>query len=427
MSWVDIVIIALAVLFGTIGVLRGVQKSALSLGAFLVAFLVAFFLANTVAEGFLGLEAVRKFVMAPEGFSLFTWLRDNIPGTAGASESFIDVNFYRPVAAIIEEAATGMQPQDAMALYLSFTVFSSIIGVCLFVVIRLLLSIVTMIVKSFIPKKKSAGSRAGGFFVGVAQGGLIALALTVVMSVYGGFTFIGAFNTVETEYEKSVLGKYLNVAAYGIKDTCFLPNADMFDRIVNKSEFQVDPDDRNDPDDLSGDRLKIYCGIGNLNYSQDVYVEDETTKLLDKEKLEGKDAYLRSTAGFADCGFDVTVKAIMDYNNNAVANFKTTMQSVGDDMLGVYIDAIYDSSENITDVWKGVLVRIAAYNEKYVALKNNPPADASDIQKANADLKSRYDEIKDDFEKLKTKYAMLSAFGTLELGEYPALYQAEVV
>ena len=116
MSWVDIVIIALAVLFGTIGVLRGVQKSALSLGAFLVAFLVAFFLANTVAEGFLGLEAVRKFVMAPEGFSLFTWLRDNIPGTAGASESFIDVNFYRPVAAIIEEAAKGMQPQDDMAL-----------------------------------------------------------------------------------------------------------------------------------------------------------------------------------------------------------------------------------------------------------------------------------------------------------------------
>lgn len=427
MSWVDIVIIALAVLFGTIGVLRGVQKSALSLGAFLVAFLVAFFLANTVAEGFLGLEAVRKFVMAPEGFSLFTWLRDSIPGTAGASESFIDVNFYRPVAEIIEQAATGMQPQDAMALYLAFTVFSSIIGVCLFIVIRLLLSIVTMIVKSFIPKKKSAGSRAGGFFVGVAQGGVIALAVTIVMSVFGGFTFVSAFNTVEAEYEESVLGKYMNIAAYAIKDKCYLPSADMFDRIVNKSGFQVDPDDRNDPDDLSGDRLRIYCGIGNLNYTQDVYAENAETKLLDTEKLKGKDEYLRSAADYADCGFDATVNAIMNYNNTVVANFKTTIKSVGDDMLGVYIDAIYDSSESITKVWKGLLAKIATYNEEYVALKNEPPADATEINKKNAELKTHYDEIVNDFEKLKTKYSLMTAFGTLDLGEYPALYQAEVV
>ena len=63
MSWIDIAIIALVVLFGLAGVLKGVKKSALSLGAFLVAFVLAFFLANVVAEAFMGIEGVKNFVV----------------------------------------------------------------------------------------------------------------------------------------------------------------------------------------------------------------------------------------------------------------------------------------------------------------------------------------------------------------------------
>ena len=68
MSIADIVIISLVAFFAVIGVLKGVQKSALSTCAFLVAFLLAFFLSKVVAEALLGVDGISKFVIGNEGW-----------------------------------------------------------------------------------------------------------------------------------------------------------------------------------------------------------------------------------------------------------------------------------------------------------------------------------------------------------------------
>jgi uncharacterized membrane protein required for colicin V production len=74
---------------------------------------------------------------------------------------------------------------NGLALYLAFMTFSTVVGIGIFLVARMLLMIVTMIIKSFIPKRKSAVNRLFGFVVGAARGAVWSLAFTLVFSVVG--------------------------------------------------------------------------------------------------------------------------------------------------------------------------------------------------------------------------------------------------
>ena len=149
MSVVDIVIIALVVLFGAFGVIRGVKKSALSFGAFLVSFIFAFFIAKVVAEALLGIVAVKDFVVGPNGFSLYTWLNMVIPANAGKGDSFLDVNFYKPMLETVQ-GFNGLQPafteHNALAMCAAFVIFTGMCGVGVYIVARFLMCLVTMIV-----------------------------------------------------------------------------------------------------------------------------------------------------------------------------------------------------------------------------------------------------------------------------------------
>ena len=155
MAWIDIAILAIVVLFGVFGVLRGIKKSALSLGAFLVAFVLAFFLANVIAEAMLGIDAVKGFVLGngvfgeEGGFSLanlvYQGLGDN---RAGIGEGSLLAEYYfNPIAEIIAQSSVNVTPEQGMAIYIAFIMFSAICGVAIFIVVRFLLMIVTAIVK----------------------------------------------------------------------------------------------------------------------------------------------------------------------------------------------------------------------------------------------------------------------------------------
>ena len=63
MSWIDIAIIALVVLMGTLGVFKGTKKSALALAAFLAAFVIAFLLTNVITELLLSVPVINKRVL----------------------------------------------------------------------------------------------------------------------------------------------------------------------------------------------------------------------------------------------------------------------------------------------------------------------------------------------------------------------------
>ena len=156
MSYVDIAVIALLVLFAGFGILTGVKKSALSLGAFLIAFLIAFFLAKPVAEGFLNIEGVRNFVLGTKGWSLYSWL-SSFSSAFGNGSDFVNSHFYQPVINIISEFpgyTESFTIAQGQAIYYAFLIFSAIIGVGLYIVARILLCIATMIIKSFIGRQK---------------------------------------------------------------------------------------------------------------------------------------------------------------------------------------------------------------------------------------------------------------------------------
>ncbi len=423
MSWVDIVIIALLVLFAGFGVLKGVQKSALSLGAFLLAFVIAFFLAKPVAEAFLGIGGVRSFVMGTEGWSLYTWLRGSVD--AIEPSVYVQEHFYQPVIDIISQFpgyTESFTIEQGKALYLAFTLFAAIVGVGLYIVARLLLSIATMIIKSFIGKRKSAINRLCGFFVGAVRGLLWSLALTLVFSMIGGFTFVPFINTVQTEYESAVVANYVNDWAYTLKNKMFLPNADMFARVVEKSGMAVPPEEETPEEfELVGQELDLYVDFISLNYNQDVCSVEDGKPVF----VENYEQFALKPADYAATGFDGAIKAIMDYNAAAAETIKSGgIATLDTATLKTYLTVVQDGTNSIYDGMNEVLQMLYNYNVKIA--EDKELVSQEEIEKANIDLKTRYDAIVEKFEGLKTSYSALASFGTLELGTYPNVVKIQM-
>lgn len=420
MSWVDIVIIALVVLLAGLGVLRGVKKSSVALVAFLVAFVIAFFLSNVVAEAMLNIEGVKKFVLGSDGFSLYTWLYNSI-GSSEPSE-FLVTHFYQPVLDIIGGYA-GYTPEftlaQGQALYLAFTVFSAIVGVGLFLVARLLLTIVTVIIKSYIGRKKSGLSRLFGFVVGAVRGVAWAMAITIVFSAVGGFSSVGAFAKVEAEYEKSVLGKYVNEYSYAIKNKLFLPDADMFARIVDASGLAVVGGDETPPEDITGARLDIYISLMNFNCVGDKYSKDANDKLTVNPDV----AEFNPAVDFGDSGYAGLLTQIMNYNTAAATgiwNRTLLADDVSATELGGYMSIIQSSDDSIYNTWNNIMTDMRNYEFKIDDSRNITNEDV--IRSVNADLKTLYDSINVKLDSLSSMYASLGA-----LGEFPELVKPEVV
>lgn len=416
MSWVDIVIIALVALFACAGVLRGVKKSSLALAAFSVAFVAAFFLAKIVAEALLGIESVNKFVLGSDGFSLYNWLHASI-GSAEPSE-FLVKNFYEPVLEIVNGFGGYTETftvAEGQALYLAFTLFSAICGVGIYIVVRILLCIITAIIKSFFAKKKSGLNRLFGFLVGALRGALWAFALTIVFSAVGGFSFVGAIGKIETEYESSVLGKYVNEYSYAVKNSLFLPDENMYARIIDRSGFTVADGDRDPQDRLVGTRLEIYAYLYDLNYTENVYtVENGELKVR-----ENGDALKIDASAYGDSGFDNVIRAIMAYNETAAENVKTALADADNSTLRTYVEVLNDGTSAISAQITALVSDIYNYELKIDESKNL--TDAGEIESANRDLKNLYDNIIAELGTLKTSYAAMSALGALTL-EYPQVY-----
>lgn len=424
MSWVDIVIIALVVLFALVGVLRGVKKSAVALGAFLVAFLIAFFLANIVAEAMLGIEGVKKFVLGSDGFSLYTWLLKALSATEEnvfVPSDFISEHFYAPVTEIISGFSgytTTFTQVEGMALYLAFTVFSAICGVGLFIVARLLLVIVTVIIKIYIGKKKSGLGRLFGFFVGVVRGTIWAFVITIIFSCFGGFTFIGGIDKIETEYESSVIGKYVNEYSYAVKNKLFLPDEDMFSRIVKVSGLTTDSEDEPN-NDLIGLKLEIYCDLLNLNYDGANGVAYSYTNGTFSDN--SGNCNLISVSAYEESGFGAVVSAIMEYNRRAADGIKNngTLDNATPATLSSYKSIIQQGNGSIFSQWNTLLSDLHNYELEISESKDLTHPEL--ITSANASLKTAYDDLIVKFEAIKSTYASLSDFGTLSLS-YPSVY-----
>ncbi len=415
MSIVDIVIIALVAMFIVFGIWKGVQRASLGLGAFLIAFVIAFFLAKVVAEALLGIEGIRKFVLGSDGWSLYTWIRKGI-GSSVPSE-YVITHYYEPITEIIK-GFTGytatFTPNDGLALYCAFLMFSAIVGVGLFLVARLLLCIATMIIKSYIPRRKSGVNRVFGGLVGAVRGFVWALVLTVVFSTMGGLSFVGGFNKIEKEYEDSVIAQKVNDWGYGIRNKMYLPNADMFARLVDKSGLTIDEEEEPPVDVLHGDKLDIYNYLLNLNYiSGAPYGYDSETgeATFDETGCEkiNPDAYVGT-------GLDEVFRAIMAYNEQAATSIGSgSLDEMDSGTLIRYKSVLWESNNSIYSilVQDSLLTNAQNYVIKIDELRRT--VTESSLAEDNRKLGVMYDEIKSELNALKSLYGDLEpAFGALE-------------
>ncbi len=433
MSWVDIAIIALVVLFGGLGVWKGVQKSALSLGAFLIAFIISFFLAGVVAEALLNIDGIKNFVLGGEGWSLYTWIDKGMGSSPWLDKSFTGSTFFKPMFEVVNNCKSKLPMaftvHDGVALCAAFTLFAALVGIALFIVVRALLCIATMIIKSYIPRKKSAGNRVGGFFVGAVRGAAWALVITIIFSTVGGLTFASAIDKTEDEYEKSVFGKPFNTVAYSLKNDLFIPDEEQFIRLLNKSGIGAKKDEGEEEKPLTPvekERNRLYAEIMNLNYkSGSRFTVNETTGALE-EHTEITDVI--NPDDFTEIGFKEHVKAVVEYNNKIGAAIKSGVINSADiDKIAEYADVRLNIYGYFYGAETGMITPLRDYTAIFTDETFGTLTEEKPVNDHNKAMKEDYDIIVAAFDGLKTEYAKFdllvasSQVGELTIPAYPEL------
>ncbi len=228
MSIADIVIIALVALFALIGLWKGFFKTLISFFGWFVSILIAALTARVVAEALLDITAVGNFVAGGgEGFSLFKIFKgilppalSELPATATADEitaalgSGVVGAILKPFIGLLTSTTNAANSVgDGIALSLAGGVFEVVVGIGMFIVCRILMTLFTMFAKSLInpDKKKGFLGRIGGFVLGAVRGALLCAILLVVIGFLTPFEFM---NPVTAEIDKGVLAKPIAQQVY---------------------------------------------------------------------------------------------------------------------------------------------------------------------------------------------------------------------
>lgn len=422
MSWIDVALLAVVVLVGLVGVFKGVKKSALSLGAFLIAFILAFFLSTVIAEALLGIDGVKDFVLGNGVDEKAQWsLAKLIYGGIGSlkldEKSYLFLNFYKPMADVIKTAnsaipATGINvAQAGLAIYGAFMMFSAICGVGIFIVVRLLLIIVTVIVKSYIGKKKSVLSRLGGFLIGAVRGALWMFAFTLIFSCFAGYTFIPGIDSIQNEYgDKAVMCNYVNDWAYGLRNKLLLPDKDTYGRLVEmvyKKQSSADPN----AEKLAGDELKLFINVRNLGYDGAPW----SITSQKKRKFDDSDETikLRVASEFESTGFDVAVQAILDYNASIADKIDAKTTGLTSQQFTTYNKVVADPDMvNIDGLMNDLWRAMRQYEYDY-----NHPAEETETTVLNSTLSQDYNVIKSLIANIQSKYETFAEV----FGEFPEI------
>ncbi|MCH5351397.1 MAG: hypothetical protein J1F39_05480 [Clostridiales bacterium] len=447
----DIIVIALIALFGVIGVLIAVKRSLLSLGAFVVAFVIAFFLANVVAEALLSIDGVRSFVIGNSGWSLYTWIYGGLSGAleahypidmatyemvSGGTPTALGTSFFAPIIAIIKDYSYSAQftADQGLALYMAFVMFSGIVGVGLFVVIRVILVVVETMIKAFIRDKDDNGkipgpARAFGLIAGMVKGFAVSISLLILVSTLGGVLFLNLTSdnespkSIGSDIESSVITKHVTGWGFAARDALFLPNFDMYGRIVEASGLTVKEEHVDSGKGLIAHDLEMYNYFRNLNY----YNGDPYTKNADGYGVEPDNVseYRFEYKRYKEVYFGNVVRAILEYNDAAADKIKEagTLVDLGmpANKVQTYLEFIHGSTVSINGIWRG---SNGGNNSIYVMLENyrntlerNKMAESEAvINDVNNELISQHKKIIDEFARLQDQYNNISEFfGALDI------------
>lgn len=212
MSIVDVIIILLVLATAVFGFFKGFIKSLVSLLGFVVSLALAILLARVVANALLGIDAIGNLVAGEK--SLFSWLQgimpdglkditteqmaaapnidDLISQSSGVSSWFMKI-FYPLVGSGLKSTAylAAMEnAQQIMAMELAYSIYVLIVGILLFVVIRIVAAVVSLIFKRFTTGKKSIGGRILGGILGAGKGFLYSMIILLVISIAANISFM---------------------------------------------------------------------------------------------------------------------------------------------------------------------------------------------------------------------------------------------
>ncbi len=228
MSIADIVIIAIVALFALIGLAKGFFKTLISFFGWFISILIAALTARVVAEALLDITAVGNFVAGGgEGFSLFKLFKgilppalSELPATATADEitaalgTGVVGSILKPFIGLLTSTTNAANSvSDGIALSLAGGVFEIVVGIGMFIVCRILMTLFTMFAKSLInpDKKKGFLGRIGGFVFGAVRGALYCAILLVVIGFLTPFQFM---QPVTSEIDKGVIAKPIAQQVY---------------------------------------------------------------------------------------------------------------------------------------------------------------------------------------------------------------------
>ena len=262
MSIADIVIIVVVALMALIGLWKGFFKSLISFCGWLVSMLIAVLIARVVAEALLDIDAIGNFVAGTEGVSLFSIFRDMLPEEflalkAGATEAEIRAalgdgivgSILMPFIGVLTNetiAASALTVGDGIALGMAGGLFELIVGVALFIVLRIIMTLLVLFFKSLIDKDKKQGvlSRLGGFALGAVRGALYCAVLLLAVGFMTPFSFM---QPVTEEIDKGVLARPIATQVYALSGK-ISSNENYYNKLVGLTGLrgELPPEDKDE-------------------------------------------------------------------------------------------------------------------------------------------------------------------------------------
>lgn len=224
MSYIDIAIIVIIVIFAIIGFSRGMLKSILGFVGTIACLIGAYFLTGFLINKLLQVQFFYNIVLGES--SLLSWTKGWVPDFGGAvvtdsAESlktalgegmgtFI-ANLVGGMIGLLnaDGGYTGMTLQDCVANIVAMGIAYLILFIIIFIILKIIVSVITAIINAARKVKAvKTVDRILGFVFGGASGALFVAVIFAVMSFFISMDFMADFRTeLET---KSVIAQPIN-------------------------------------------------------------------------------------------------------------------------------------------------------------------------------------------------------------------------
>ena len=271
MSYIDIAIIVIVALGALIGLWRGFFKTLISFFGWFVSFLIAMFITKPIAGALLDVKGIQGFVLGTEGWSLFSWIHGKLPDLTQPGGILGIV-----LSPLIKVAtAAGGDLTTNVALLLANGIFNILVCICLFIIIRLLLLLVTMFANAMTRNKfVGALNRLLGLVLGAVKGaGLVAI-LMIIMNFMMGLSIMAP---VRNQIDNSVIAAPVYKQISRLTDKFLSGNDETLKKLLNITGLDTDEPTANP---YAGDYIAVTTPDGGIATTYTLRLKDDYTFTL---------------------------------------------------------------------------------------------------------------------------------------------------